>query len=82
MIKKLADKTGFSQKDVRTFLAAFKDVVKEELQAGRSVTLREFGSFKPKHVKRSGAIQVKGSVKNYSVDYHTITFHPSKVVKW
>jgi DNA-binding protein HU-beta len=45
LISALADKTGKSQTEVKTFLEAFTETVTETLSKGDKVTLIGFGTF-------------------------------------
>ena len=65
LIKALADKTGFSQKDAAAFYEAFVATVTETLKAGDKVQLVGFGSFEVKDVAAKTGInpQTKESVE-------------------
>ncbi len=50
LIKAMAAKAGFSNKDAATAYEAFVDVITEALKAGDKVQLAGFGSFEVKDV--------------------------------
>ena len=51
LIKALANRTGFSQRDSAKFLDAFQDVVVEELIYNNNISITGFGNFYPKDIK-------------------------------
>ncbi len=64
LIKAMADKTGFSQKDAAAAYEAFVATVTDALKAGDKVQLVGFGSFEVKDVAAKTGInpQTKESV--------------------
>ena len=86
LLKKIADKTELSQKDIDSVLISYVDVVNETLSENREekITLGNLGSFKAKTVpERKGKIMLgdkKG--EEYCVPEHDeITFKMSKSAK-
>ncbi len=65
LIKAMAEKAGFSQKDAATAYEAFVSVVTDALKAGEKVQLVGFGSFEVKDVAAKTGInpQTKESVE-------------------
>ncbi len=65
LIKAMADKAGFSQKDAATAYEAFVTVVTDALKAGEKVQLVGFGTFEVKDVAAKTGInpQTKESVE-------------------
>ena len=65
LVKSLADKQGITQITAGQFLDALKDIIKEEVSAGKEVTLGpDFGTFKP--VTRNGVVPGSNPVRQYS----------------
>lgn len=59
LVKKIAQETTLSQKDVATVLDAFQNVVKETVEGGDKVSLTGFLTFDKKHVPaKSGIVQL------------------------
>ncbi|ADI02784.1 HU family DNA-binding protein [Syntrophothermus lipocalidus] len=57
LVKRIADKTGLLQKDVRAVLRAFEQVVKDALTDGYEVRLVGFGTFRTRRrAARKGQI--------------------------
>ncbi len=65
LIKAMADKAGFTQKDAAAAYEAFVDVVTEALKAGEKVQLVGFGTFEVKEVAAKTGInpQTKAPVE-------------------
>ena len=65
LIKTLADKTGFTQKDATAFYDAFIGTITETLKAGDKVQLVGFASFEVKDVAAKSGInpQTKAPVE-------------------
>ena len=63
LIKAMADKAGFSQKDATIAYEAFVEVVTKALQAGDKVQLAGFGSFEVKEVAAKTGINPKTGEK-------------------
>lgn len=66
MLAKLQEKTGLTKKDSESFLAAFTELVSEEVVSnGREIRLIGFGSFKQKSSPaRSVRIPKTGEMKD------------------
>ena len=63
LIKAMADKAGFSQKDASIAYEAFVEIVTRALQAGDKVQLAGFGSFEVKEVAAKTGINPKTGEK-------------------
>ncbi|MBE7067841.1 MAG: HU family DNA-binding protein [Clostridiales bacterium] len=63
LIKAMADKAGFTNKDAATAYEAFVDVITEALKAGEKVQLAGFGSFEVKDVAAKTGINPKTQEK-------------------
>ena len=59
LIKAMADKAGFSQKDATIAYEAFVEVLTKALKAGDKVQLAGFGSFEIKEVAAKTGINPK-----------------------
>lgn len=75
LIHKLADTTGFTQKDCRVFVDAFCDVVGDALKDGERVKIEGFGAFDVRTLKgRVGADFINNSrmmIPDKQVPYFT-----------
>ena len=84
LLKKIAEKSDFSQKDVYSVLTAYVDVVTETLSENKDekIALGNLGSFRVKDVpERSGVAALAGG-KAWTVPAHSeITFKMSKSAK-
>ena len=60
LVTKLSIKTGVERKVVSTIVETFMDTVKESLENGENVYLREFGTFQ---VKKKAAKKARNIVK-------------------
>ena len=63
LIKAMADKAGFSQKDASIAYEAFVEIVTKALRAGDKVQLAGFGSFEVKEVAAKTGINPKTGEK-------------------
>lgn len=63
LIKAMAEKAGFTNKDAATAYEAFVDVITEALKAGEKVQLAGFGSFEVKDVAAKTGINPKTQEK-------------------
>ena len=84
VLKKVAENTELSQKNVDDVLAAFADLVKETLISDKDekVTLPGLGTFSVKHVsERSGVAALAGGKAWTKPEHDEIRFKISSSVK-
>lgn len=84
LLKKIAESTELSQKNVDEVLAAYADLVKETLASDKNekVTLPGLGTFSVKHVgERSGVAALAGGKAWTKPEHDEIRFKISSSVK-
>ena len=84
LLKKIAESTELSQKNVDDVLAAYADLVKETLASDKNekVTLPGLGTFSVKHVgERSGVAALAGGKAWTKPEHDEIRFKISSNVK-
>jgi len=84
LLKKIAESTELSQKNVDDVLAAYADLVKETLASDKNekVTLPGLGTFSVKHVsERSGVAALAGGKAWTKPEHDEIRFKISSSVK-
>ncbi len=84
VLKKVAESTELSQKNVDDVLAAYTDLVKETLSSDKSekVSLPGLGTFSVKHVaERSGVAALAGGKAWTKPEHDELKFKISSAVK-
>lgn len=84
MLKKIAEVSGLSQKDVDAVLTAYANVVVDALTANRDekIALGNIGTFKVKNVPERSGVSTLGEKKAWTKPAHDeITFKMGKAVK-
>ncbi len=87
LIKKLANKTGFSLKDAESAVNAIFDarpgqgIIAVELDAGRKVTIPGFGTFKTVHRKERTGVNPKTGDKMTIPAKHYAVFKAGKTLR-
>lgn len=84
MLKKVAEVSGLSQKDVDAVLTAYATVVVDTLTENRDekIALGNIGTFKVKNVSERSGVSTLGEKKAWTKPAHDeITFKMGKAVK-
>jgi len=69
-VGKIADKVGFTKKDIKLFLEAFIETVEETVPTEK-ISLVGFGSFETVEVaEKSGVCKLQGTEKPWTTEAH------------
>lgn len=78
LIKEVAEQTGTNCNDVRPIIEAAIAAVKENVQHGKAVYLRGFGTFQPKHRAEKKARNITTGAAVIVPAHEVAHFKPSK----